>query len=349
VVIEPNVTIGPAVSIADGVVIRSFCHIEGAEIAAGAVIGPFARLRPGARIGEGAHIGNFVEVKNARIAAGAKANHLAYLGDADVGAGANIGAGTITCNYDGAAKHRTEIGANAFIGSNSALVAPVKIGEGAYVGSGSVITRDVPPDALAWRGAPGGKGGLGGPFPRQRGEAQETGHTGVRVKRMCGIVGILGQRPAAADLVEALARLEYRGYDSAGIVVLEGGSFKRVRAAGKLSELKKQLHGHHLTGTTGIGHTRWATHGAPPRPTPTPISPAASRWCTTASSRTSASSRRSWRRASGSRPKPTPRWWRSSSMPRWRPAARRARPWHRRSTGSRGRSPSPSCSKARTT
>jgi bifunctional UDP-N-acetylglucosamine pyrophosphorylase/glucosamine-1-phosphate N-acetyltransferase len=148
VVIEPNVTFGPKVTVADGVVIRSFCHIEGAEIAAGAVIGPFARLRPGASIGEGAHIGNFVEVKNSRIAAGAKANHLAYLGDADIGAGANIGAGTITCNYDGAAKHRTEIGDNAFIGSNSALVAPVKIGEGAYIGSGSVITRDVPPDAL---------------------------------------------------------------------------------------------------------------------------------------------------------------------------------------------------------
>ena len=149
VVIEPNVTIGPKVTIADGAIIRSFCHIEGAEIGRGAIIGPFARLRPGARIGEGAHIGNFVEVKNAVVAAGAKANHLAYLGDADIGAGANIGAGTITCNYDGIGKHRTEIGAGAFIGSNSALVAPVRIGEGAYVGSGSVITRDVPPDALA--------------------------------------------------------------------------------------------------------------------------------------------------------------------------------------------------------
>jgi bifunctional UDP-N-acetylglucosamine pyrophosphorylase/glucosamine-1-phosphate N-acetyltransferase len=149
VVVEPNVTIGPKVTIADGATIRSFCHIEGAEIGEGAVIGPFARLRPGARIGKAAHIGNFVEVKNADIAAGAKANHLAYIGDAEVGAGANIGAGAITCNYDGLAKHRTEIGAGAFIGSNSALVAPVKIGKGAYVGSGSVITRDVPPDALA--------------------------------------------------------------------------------------------------------------------------------------------------------------------------------------------------------
>jgi bifunctional UDP-N-acetylglucosamine pyrophosphorylase/glucosamine-1-phosphate N-acetyltransferase len=149
VVIEPNVMIGPGVAIADGAIIRSFCHLEGAEVGTGAVVGPFARLRPGATIGEAAHIGNFVEVKNAKVEAGAKANHLAYIGDADIGAGANIGAGTITCNYDGFAKHRTEIGAGAFIGSNSALVAPVKIGEGAYVGSGSVITHDVPADALA--------------------------------------------------------------------------------------------------------------------------------------------------------------------------------------------------------
>jgi bifunctional UDP-N-acetylglucosamine pyrophosphorylase / glucosamine-1-phosphate N-acetyltransferase len=149
VTIEPNVTIGPGVRIADGATIRSFSYLEGADIGANAEIGPFARLRPGAVIGNAARIGNFVEVKNTRVAAGAKANHLSYLGDTDVGAGANIGAGTITCNYDGVAKHRTEIGAHAFIGSNSALVAPVRIGEGAYVGSGSVITRDVPPDALA--------------------------------------------------------------------------------------------------------------------------------------------------------------------------------------------------------
>ena len=118
-------------------------------VAPGAEIGPYARLRPGAEIGEGAKVGNFVEVKKARLGKGAKANHLSYLGDADIGAGANIGAGTITCNYDGTAKHRTEIGEGAFIGSNSALVAPVKVGDRAYVGSGSVITREVPADALA--------------------------------------------------------------------------------------------------------------------------------------------------------------------------------------------------------
>jgi bifunctional UDP-N-acetylglucosamine pyrophosphorylase/glucosamine-1-phosphate N-acetyltransferase len=147
--IEPNVVFGPGVSVADNVTIRAFSHIEGARIAAGAIVGPFARLRPGAVIGEGAHIGNFVEIKAADVEEGAKINHLTYVGDARVGAKANVGAGTITCNYDGFAKHRTEIGKGAFIGSNSALVAPVKIGDGAYVASGSVITDDVPPDALA--------------------------------------------------------------------------------------------------------------------------------------------------------------------------------------------------------
>jgi bifunctional UDP-N-acetylglucosamine pyrophosphorylase / glucosamine-1-phosphate N-acetyltransferase len=130
-------------------VIRSFSHLDRAHVGKGALVGPYARLRPGAHLQEGVHIGNFVEVKEAVIEAGAKANHLSYIGDATVGAGANVGAGTITCNYDGMAKHRTEIGKGAFIGSNSALVAPVKIGEGAYVGSGSVITEDVPADALA--------------------------------------------------------------------------------------------------------------------------------------------------------------------------------------------------------
>ena len=149
VVVEPFVVFGEKVTVEDGAVIHSFSHISGAHIGKGVSVGPFARLRPGTRLGEGARIGNFVEVKEAVVEAGAKANHLTYLGDASVGANANIGAGTITCNYDGAAKHRTDIGRGAFIGSNSALVAPVKIGEGAYVGSGSVITQDVPVDALA--------------------------------------------------------------------------------------------------------------------------------------------------------------------------------------------------------
>jgi bifunctional UDP-N-acetylglucosamine pyrophosphorylase/glucosamine-1-phosphate N-acetyltransferase len=149
VVVEPFVVFGEKVTVEDGAVIHAFSHITGAHIGKGVSVGPFARLRPGTRLGEGARIGNFVEVKEAVVEAGAKANHLTYLGDASVGANANIGAGTITCNYDGATKHRTEIGRDAFIGSNSALVAPVKIGNGAYVGSGSVITQDVPDDALA--------------------------------------------------------------------------------------------------------------------------------------------------------------------------------------------------------
>jgi bifunctional UDP-N-acetylglucosamine pyrophosphorylase/glucosamine-1-phosphate N-acetyltransferase len=148
-VVHPHVVFGPGVTVARGCEIKSFSHLEGCTLAEGAVVGPYARLRPGAEIGEGAKVGNFVEVKNATLRAGAKANHLTYLGDAEVGAEANIGAGTITCNYDGFGKHRTEIGAGAFIGSNAALVAPVRIGAGAIVGAGSTITEDVADEALA--------------------------------------------------------------------------------------------------------------------------------------------------------------------------------------------------------
>jgi len=147
--VEPNVIFGPGVTVRAGATIKAFSHIEGAVIGEGASIGPFTRLRPGARIGRQARVGNFVEIKAADVGAGAKINHLSYVGDATVGAAANIGAGTITCNYDGHDKHRTAIGAGAFIGSNTALVAPVTIGDGAYVGSGSVITKDVEADALA--------------------------------------------------------------------------------------------------------------------------------------------------------------------------------------------------------
>jgi bifunctional UDP-N-acetylglucosamine pyrophosphorylase / glucosamine-1-phosphate N-acetyltransferase len=149
VLIEPNVFFGPGVTIADHAKIRSFCHIEGAIIGEGAEVGPYARLRPGAVLGEKSKIGNFVEVKKATLGKGAKANHLSYIGDTDVGAGANIGAGTITCNYDGYFKYKTVIGEGAFIGSNSALVAPVTIGAGAIVGAGSTVTSDVSADALA--------------------------------------------------------------------------------------------------------------------------------------------------------------------------------------------------------
>jgi bifunctional UDP-N-acetylglucosamine pyrophosphorylase/glucosamine-1-phosphate N-acetyltransferase len=148
VTIEPNVFFGPGVKLGDKVKILGFSHIEGATVGDGAIIGPFARLRPGADIGVGAKVGNFVEIKKAKLEAGAKVNHLSYIGDARVGAKANVGAGTITCNYDGFNKHFTDIGAGAFIGSNTALVAPVKIGEGAIIGAGSVITKDVTADAL---------------------------------------------------------------------------------------------------------------------------------------------------------------------------------------------------------
>ncbi|KAA3516200.1 bifunctional UDP-N-acetylglucosamine diphosphorylase/glucosamine-1-phosphate N-acetyltransferase GlmU [Agrobacterium vitis] len=149
VLIEPNVVFGPGVTVESGAVIHAFSHLEGAHVASGATVGPFARLRPGANLGEGAKVGNFCEVKKAEIGAGAKINHLTYIGDAFIGAETNIGAGTITCNYDGVNKHETRIGANAFIGSNSALVAPVTIGDGALIASGSVITDDVPANALA--------------------------------------------------------------------------------------------------------------------------------------------------------------------------------------------------------
>ncbi|HEX7873866.1 MAG TPA: bifunctional UDP-N-acetylglucosamine diphosphorylase/glucosamine-1-phosphate N-acetyltransferase GlmU [Sphingobium sp.] len=149
VTIEPNVVFGPGVVVEEGATIHAFSHLEGAIVRGGADVGPYARLRPGADIGEGARVGNFVEIKKATLAKGAKANHLSYIGDASVGENANIGAGTITCNYDGFFKYKTEIGAGAFIGSNSALVAPVKIGDGAIVGAGSTVTADVSADALA--------------------------------------------------------------------------------------------------------------------------------------------------------------------------------------------------------
>lgn len=152
--VEPYVVFGPGVQVAAGAVVGAFSWLEGAVVGENALVGPYARLRPGARVGANAHVGNFVELKNASLGEGAKANHLAYLGDGEVGADANIGAGVIFCNYDGFAKHRTTVGARAFVGSNSSLVAPVTVGEGAFVGSGSVVTQDVAPDALALERGP---------------------------------------------------------------------------------------------------------------------------------------------------------------------------------------------------
>jgi bifunctional UDP-N-acetylglucosamine pyrophosphorylase/glucosamine-1-phosphate N-acetyltransferase len=150
VTVGPHVVFGPGVSVAAGAEILPFSHLAGCRVGAGAIVGPFARLRPGADVGEAAHVGNFVELKNTVLGAGAKANHLTYLGDADIGEKTNVGAGTITCNYDGYAKHRTRIGKGVFVGSDAVLVAPLSIGDGAFIAAGSVITRDVTPDAMAF-------------------------------------------------------------------------------------------------------------------------------------------------------------------------------------------------------
>ncbi len=169
VTLGPSVVFGPGVTIGSGVDIRAFSHLEGCHVGNGAVVGPFARLRPGTVLGARAHVGNFVELKAARLGEGSKANHLSYLGDADIGPGSNIGAGTITCNYDGFAKHRTTIGANVFVGSDSILVAPVTIGDGALVTAGSVITENVAPDAMAFgRARQNNKPGLAATFRAAR-------------------------------------------------------------------------------------------------------------------------------------------------------------------------------------
>jgi bifunctional UDP-N-acetylglucosamine pyrophosphorylase/glucosamine-1-phosphate N-acetyltransferase len=148
--VAPHVVFGPGVVVEGPAEIRAFSHLEGCHVAAGAIVGPYARLRPGTLVGPGAHVGNFVELKASSLGGGAKVNHLSYIGDATVGAGTNIGAGTITCNYDGFAKHRTDIGERVFVGSDSVLVAPVRLGDGSFVAAGSVITRDVAPDAMAF-------------------------------------------------------------------------------------------------------------------------------------------------------------------------------------------------------
>ena len=184
VTVQPNVFFGPGVVVGDDVEIRAFCHLEGATVEAGAVVGPYARLRPGTVVGAGARIGNFVETKNTVLGPGAKANHLTYLGDAQVGAKANVGAGTITCNYDGFGKHLTSIGEGAFIGSNTALVAPVRIGKGAIVGAGSIITEDVAADALAvGRGPQEARPGGAKRFRERRKSAGTEEKTGAGKKK----------------------------------------------------------------------------------------------------------------------------------------------------------------------
>ena len=285
VVVGPNVVFGPNVEVGDGVEIRAFCHLDGARVERGAVIGPFARLRPGSVIGAMRISAISSRPRIPRIGAGAKANHLTYLGDASVGEGANVGAGTITCNYDGFGKYETVIGAGAFIGSNSALVAPVTIGEGAFVAAGSVITRDVAADALAIaRGAAGGKAGLGEGVPPAEG-AKDRRRAGNDA--MCGIIGILGKQPAAPLLVDGLKRLDYRGYDSAGIATLVNGHIDRRRAEGKITNLEALLASSPLPGPPASAIPAGQPMARRPRPMPIPMPPSASPSCITASSRIS--------------------------------------------------------------
>ena len=258
VTVEPHVVFGPGVEIADGATIHAFSHIEGAIIGAKASIGPFARIRPGTRLAERTKVGNFVELKKAEVGEGAKVNHLSYVGDAEVGARANIGAGTITCNYDGFGKYRTVIGAGAFIGSNTALVAPVTIGEGAVVGAGSVITRDVEPDSLAHRAQRAERHRrLGPPLPRAHDEK------GRRVSECAELSGLSGLRTSLSGCST--------GSSGSNIAVMTRPAFARSimasssaaapRASSTISRASSRPI--RCTAHVGIAHTRWATHGAP--------------------------------------------------------------------------------------
>ena len=232
--------------IENGVSIEGFTSLDGVRGGEGAKIGPFSRMRPKTVLEKNVKIGNFVELKNTTMGEGSKANHLTYIGDAEVGSGVNIGAGTITCNYDGKLKYRTTIGDGAFIGSNTEIVAPVTIGKDAYIGAGSTITRDVPEGALR----------------SDTDEAEAHRRLLKEEEKMCGIVGYLGEDEAYPILIEALKRLEYRGYDSAGIAVSCDGRIEIARQKGKVDELRKVCEGG-FKGSLGLAHTRWATHGTP--------------------------------------------------------------------------------------
>ena len=210
-------------------------------------------MRPGAKLAAEVHIGNFVEVKNSSIGLGSKANHFTYLGDAEVGSGSNIGAGTITCNYDGANKFKTIIGDHAFIGSNSSLVAPVQIGNGATVGAGSTITRDVAENSLAVERSK--------QFAKENYQRPQKSRN--KRKLICGIVGGIAERNISNILIEGLKRLEYRGYDSAGLALINNSQVLRERRVGKVANLEQAVNESQINGSLGIAHTRWATHGKP--------------------------------------------------------------------------------------
>jgi acetyltransferase-like isoleucine patch superfamily enzyme len=285
-VVEPHVVFGPGVTVETGARIRAFSHLEGCHVSSGAVVGPYARLRPGAEIGDDAKIGNFVEVKAATIGEGAKVNHLSYIGDAEIGTGTNVGAGTVTCNYDGVMKHRTVIGAGRLHRLGHDAGRP-----GHDRGRGDDGQRLGHHRGCAGRA----RWRLAGPAgqqtrPRQApdGAAARSQARNERARPMCGIVGVLTDHEAAPILVEALKRLEYRGYDSAGIATVNEGMLDRRRAVGKLVNLSDLLVYDPLPGKAGIGHTRWATHGGPTVKNAHPHRAGRSPSSITASSRTTA-------------------------------------------------------------
>ena len=213
----------------DRVTIYNHCVIANTIVENEATVGPFAHLRQDVVVSERARVGNFVELKNTVLGAGSKSMHLTYLGDATIGAGVNIGAGTITCNYDGVTKQRTTIEDGAFIGSDTQLIAPVTVGTGAYVGSGTTIREDVPAGALAVSAGKQRNIDAGRPTARRRKRTSST---------MCGIIGYIGPKDVVPVLIDGLRRLEYRGYDSAGVAVVRNGAIELRRSAGKLSKLE---------------------------------------------------------------------------------------------------------------
>ena len=216
--------------IGDRVTINDCCVLTGATVGTGASVGPFAHLRPDSVMGEASRVGNFVELKKTTLGPGSKANHLTYLGDATIGEQVNVGAGTITCNYDGTQKHPTVIEDGAFIGSDTQLIAPVRIGRGAYVGAGSSITEDVPARSAGHRARPSGQ-------RRRLGRTAEEGAV-ERIAIMCGIIGYIGSKPVVPVLLDGLRRMEYRGYDSAGVALVSPEGIALRRSAGKLANLE---------------------------------------------------------------------------------------------------------------
>src|SRR4029077_19072871 len=251
-------------TIADGVLLKPYCVLAESTVETGAQLGPFCHLRPLSHVGANAKIGNFVELKKSRIGRGSKVPHLSYVGDTQMGEGVNVGAGTITCNYDGVKKHETVIGDGVFVGTNSSLVAPLTIGEGAYVAAGSVITKSVPPGALAVaRGRQETREGW--VSRKQKDKKPKHGE-----EAMCGIVGYVGDKSAIDIVLEGLKRLEYRGYDSAGAAVIGPEGLQIRRAAGRIKVLEGILRERPIDGPIGLGHTRWATHGRPTDEKPHP-------------------------------------------------------------------------------